>query len=99
MKQKQHRNNAEPSTYKNEELDVVEAFKTCHTSSKTGLSEQAREAVVSPHFCSHCPFFLVCLYLSLVTHETGRNLTAANSIKPKLLIILMSITFVEYILK
>jgi hypothetical protein len=32
---------------KNEELDAVEAFKTCHTSSKHGLTELAREAVVS----------------------------------------------------
>jgi len=48
MTQKQNRNNVEPSIEHNEELDVVEAFKTCHTSSKHGLSEPAREAVVSP---------------------------------------------------
>ncbi|XP_021304277.1 uncharacterized protein LOC8078302 [Sorghum bicolor] len=45
---KQNRNNAEPNI-DNEELDVVEAFKTCHTSSKHGLSEPAREAVISPN--------------------------------------------------
>ena len=30
-----------------EELDVVEVFKECHTSRKKGLSEIAKEAVVS----------------------------------------------------
>jgi hypothetical protein len=48
MQQKQKTNHAEPSTEQNEDLDVVEAFKTCHTSSKHGLSEAAREALVSP---------------------------------------------------
>jgi hypothetical protein len=48
-KQKQTRNNAEPSHEHNEELDAVEAFVTCHTSSKKGLSEPTREAVVSSH--------------------------------------------------
>jgi len=42
---KKQSNNAEPSTHQNEELDVVEAFKTCHTSSKKGLDESAREAL------------------------------------------------------
>uniref|UniRef100_A0A0Q3U3V5 Uncharacterized protein n=1 Tax=Setaria italica TaxID=4555 RepID=A0A0Q3U3V5_SETIT len=42
---KHQRNNAEPSTDTHEELDVVEAFTSCHTSSKHGLSEPAREAV------------------------------------------------------
>ncbi|XP_066323972.1 uncharacterized protein [Miscanthus floridulus] len=42
---KHGRNNAEPSTAQDEELDVVEAFETCHTSSKHGLSEPAREAL------------------------------------------------------
>jgi hypothetical protein len=56
MKQKQQRNNAEPSTEQNEELDVVEAFKTCHTSCKHGLSEPAREAVVSLDICFVVPF-------------------------------------------
>jgi hypothetical protein len=51
MKQKMKSNNAEPSTEQNEELDVVEAFKTCHTSSKIGLDEAAREAIVSLHIC------------------------------------------------
>jgi hypothetical protein len=57
MKQKQNRNNAEPNTQQNEELDVVEAFKSCHTSSKHGLSEPTREAVVSPNMCFSVPFF------------------------------------------
>jgi hypothetical protein len=47
MKQKEKSNNAEPSNEQNEELDVVEAFKACHTSSKNGLDEAAREAIVS----------------------------------------------------
>jgi hypothetical protein len=54
MTQKQKSNNAEPSTEQNEELDVVEAFKSCHTSSKHGLDEAAREAIVSPHICPFC---------------------------------------------
>ncbi|XP_012704541.1 uncharacterized protein LOC101768278 [Setaria italica] len=44
---KHQRNNAEPSTDTHEELDVVEAFTSCHTSSKHGLSEPAREVVLS----------------------------------------------------
>jgi len=31
-----------------EEIDAVEAFKVCHTSRKKGMSDIAREAVVSP---------------------------------------------------
>ena len=31
-----------------EELNVVEAFKVCHTNRKNGMSDAAREAVVSP---------------------------------------------------
>ncbi|XP_066334494.1 uncharacterized protein [Miscanthus floridulus] len=42
---KKKKNNAEPSTEQNGELDAVEAFKTCHTSSKHSLTELAREAV------------------------------------------------------
>jgi hypothetical protein len=37
----------EPSLDQTEEVDAVEAFQTCHTSSKHGLSEPAREALVS----------------------------------------------------
>ena len=51
MKQKKKKNNAEPSKEQNEELDAMEAFKTCHTSSKHGLTELAREAVVSHDIC------------------------------------------------
>jgi hypothetical protein len=54
MTQKQKSNNTEPSTEQNEELDVVEAFKSCHTSSKHGLDEATREAIVSPHICPFC---------------------------------------------
>ena len=35
----------------NEEIDAVEAFKDCHTSRKKGMSDAAREAVVSPSTC------------------------------------------------
>jgi len=56
MKQKKKKNNAEPSTEQNEELDLVEAFKTCHTSSKNGLNEPAREALVSLDICFDVPF-------------------------------------------
>jgi len=47
MTHKQKRNREEPSLDLTEELDVMEAFETCHTSSKKGLSEPAREALVS----------------------------------------------------
>jgi hypothetical protein len=50
-KQKQKRNREEPSLDQTEELDAVDAFKTCHTSSKRGLSESAREALVSLFIC------------------------------------------------
>jgi len=44
--QKQKRKREEPSLDMTGELDAVEAFKTCHTSSKRGMSEPAREALV-----------------------------------------------------
>jgi hypothetical protein len=57
-KQKQKRNREEPSLDQTDELDVVEAFKTCHTSKKNGLSEPAREAVVSSFVC-----FIQCIII------------------------------------
>ncbi|CAN6280458.1 unnamed protein product [Urochloa humidicola] len=42
---KQKKNMEEPSLDRTEEVDAVEAFQTCHTSSKHGLSELAREAL------------------------------------------------------
>jgi hypothetical protein len=45
-KQKQKRAREEPSLEEDDELDAVEAFKTCHTSSKHGLSEKAKQALV-----------------------------------------------------
>jgi hypothetical protein len=51
MKQKQKRNREETSLDQTEELDVVDDIKTCHTSSKRGLSEPAREALVSSFVC------------------------------------------------
>jgi len=41
------KNMEQPSLHQTEEVDAVEAFQTCHTSSKHGLSEPAREALVS----------------------------------------------------
>jgi len=64
--QKQKRNNAEPTIEECEELDVVEAFKTCHTSSRKGLSEPAREAVVRPNFYFLMPFSLLILFFLLL---------------------------------
>ena len=34
-----------------EEIDAVEAFKVCHTIRKKGMSDVAREVVVSPSTC------------------------------------------------
>jgi len=59
MKQKEKRNREEPSLDQTEELDVVEAFKTCHTSSKRGLTDPAREALVSSFVC-----FIHCIFLT-----------------------------------
>ena len=39
----------EPVREFDEEIDVVEAFKVCHTSRKKGTSDAAREAVGSPY--------------------------------------------------
>jgi hypothetical protein len=52
--QMQQRNMVEPSIDDTEEVDAVEAFQTCHTSSKRGLSDLAREALVSAKtICPH----------------------------------------------
>jgi hypothetical protein len=45
--QMQQKNMVEPNLDQTEEVDVVEAFKSYHTSSKRGLSDLAREAPVS----------------------------------------------------
>jgi hypothetical protein len=45
--QMQQKNMVEPNLDQTEEVDAVEAFQTCHTSSKRGLSDMAREALVS----------------------------------------------------
>jgi len=44
--QRQKRKEVEPST-EDEELDAVEAFKSCHTSSIMRLADEAQRAVVS----------------------------------------------------
>jgi hypothetical protein len=55
----------EPSLDQTEEVDAVEAFKTCHTSSKRGLSEPAREALVSPKIvCLLASCYLVLMALN-----------------------------------
>ena len=46
MYQRQKRKEVEPSI-EDEELDALEAYKSCHTSSKTGLTDEAQRAVVS----------------------------------------------------
>ena len=51
MYQRQKRKEVEPTLEDDDELDAVDAFKTCHTSCKTGLTEQAQRAVVSPSIC------------------------------------------------
>ena len=38
----------EPVRESDEELDAMEVFKVCHTNHKNGISDAAREAVVSP---------------------------------------------------
>jgi hypothetical protein len=45
--QMQKRKMVEPSLDQTGEVDAVEAFWTCHTSSKHGLSDLVREALVS----------------------------------------------------
>jgi len=54
--QRQKRKEVEPSI-EDEELDAVEAFKSCHTSSKTGLIDEAQRAVVSSILI--CDLFIV----------------------------------------
>jgi hypothetical protein len=44
------------------EMDVVEAFKVCHTSRKNGMSAVARDVVVSPFYKT---FVLLCPTLSV----------------------------------
>ena len=66
MYQRQKRKEVEPST-EDEELDAVEAFKSCHTSSKTGLTDEAQRAVVSAILI--CDLFIVrdLMYQILMT--------------------------------
>ena len=39
----------ETITENDRQIDALEAFKVCHTSMKNGMSDTAREAVVSPY--------------------------------------------------
>ena len=66
MYQRQKRKEVEPST-EDEELDAVEAFKSCHTSSKTGLTDEAQRAFVSAILI--CDLFIVhdLMYQILLT--------------------------------
>jgi len=59
MKQQEKKNKNKPNTDQTEELDAVEAFQTCHTSSKKGISEPAMVALVS----SVC--YLQSIYITL----------------------------------
>lgn len=80
-------NRAEPSTGLDEEIDAVEAFTACHTSSKHGLTGLAREAVVSLNICfsvscleellsikSSYAFVLRTLQVSAIIHDLYQNL-------------------------
>jgi len=60
------RKEVEPST-EDEELDAVEAFKSCHTSSKMGLIDEAQRAVVSAILI--CDLFIIhdLMYQILLT--------------------------------
>jgi hypothetical protein len=59
----------EPSLNETEEVDAVEAFKTCHTSSKRGLSDPAREALVSlKTVCLLATCYLILMALDLVVN-------------------------------
>ena len=49
MYQRQKRKEVEPTLEDDDELDAVDAFRTCHTSSKTGLTEQAQAVEVPPY--------------------------------------------------
>jgi len=64
--QRQKRKEVETST-EDEELDTVEAFKSCHTSSKTGLTNEAQRVVVSAILI--CNLFIVhdLMYQILLT--------------------------------
>ena len=72
MYQRQKRKEVEPST-EDEELDAVEAFKSCHTSSKTGLTNEAQRAVVSAILI--CDLFIVrdLMYQILMTVRKVSN--------------------------
>ena len=72
MYQRQKRKEVEPST-EDEELDAVEAFKSCHTSSKTGLTDEAQCAVVSAILI--CDLFIVrdLMYQILMTVRKVSN--------------------------
>jgi len=70
--QRQKRKEVEPST-EDEELDAVEAFKSCHTSSKTGLTDEAQRAVISAILI--CDLFIVrdLMYQILMTVRKVSN--------------------------
>ena len=72
MYQRQKRKEVEPST-EDEELDAVEAFKSCHTSSKTGLTDEAQRAVISAILI--CDLFIVrdLMYQILMTVRKVSN--------------------------
>jgi len=75
--QRQKRKEVEPST-EDEELDAVEAFKSCHTSSKTGLTNEAQRAVVRDILI--CDLFIVrdLMYQILMTVSKVSNNSMAG---------------------
>jgi hypothetical protein len=65
----------ELSLDQNEEVDAVEAFKTCHTRSKRGLSDPAREALVSPKTaCLLASCYLILMAFHLVVSIIFKHL-------------------------
>jgi hypothetical protein len=70
----------EPSLDRNEEVDAVEAFKTCHTSSKRGLSDPAREALVSPKIvCLLASCYLILMVFHLVVNIIFKHRLTCNN--------------------
>jgi hypothetical protein len=70
----------EPSLDQNEEVDAVEAFKTCHTNSKRGLSDPAREALVSPKtvwLLASC--YLILMVFHLVVNIIFKHRLTCNN--------------------
>jgi hypothetical protein len=70
----------EPNLDQTKEVDVMEAFKTSHTNSKRGLSDPAREALVSPKIvCLLASCYLILMALHLVVNIIFKHRLAYNN--------------------